>query len=345
MNFVELNRSFVPLRKDQEPSLDLGRIWGRKIGGWLDWSDLLKLRRVVLLAEALSGKSEEFRNQSKCLNTQDKTAFYLRIEELADQGFGAALDADAARKFDSWCAAVEDGWFFLDSIDEARLNRKSFESALKRFARELDTALERAHVFISCRVTDWKGPEDRTTIEQWLPAWESALSTSGPDDDSALLDPIFNKNSKATRISSATEKKPHELLVVQLVPLSSDQYRSLATTSGVTDLEAFVSGIRRNGLDDFAERPGDLLDLAAYWKDNRQFGAFAEMIEHSITRKLKERDTHRPDNETLSLADAREGAARLAAAHSHSENHLPCVLRIMIPTPALASAHWMQRSF
>jgi hypothetical protein len=243
MNFVELNRSFIPLREDQEPSLDVGRVWGRKIGGWLEWSDLRERRRVVLLAEASSGKSEEFRNQEKCLNTEGMAAFYLRIEELADQGFGAALDADAGRKFDGWRAAAGDGWFFLDSIDEARLNRKSFDSALKRFARELDTALERAHVFISCRITDWKGPEDRATIEQWLPAWETAASTSRPDDDSALLDPIFNEDSRTRRNAAVVEKKPHELLVVQLVPLSTDQYRVLAATSGITDLNSFISGI------------------------------------------------------------------------------------------------------
>ena len=40
MAFVELNRSFFPLLKDQEPGLDFGRAWGRKLGGWLEWSDL-----------------------------------------------------------------------------------------------------------------------------------------------------------------------------------------------------------------------------------------------------------------------------------------------------------------
>jgi hypothetical protein len=314
MNFVELNRSFVPLRKDQEPILDVDRIWGRKVGGWLEWRDLRQRRRVVLLAEASSGKSEEFRNQEKCLNAEGMAAFYLRIEELADQGFGAALDARAARKLDSWRVGTKDGWFFLDSIDEARLNRKSFESALKRFARELDTALERAHVFVSCRVTDWKGPKDRATIEQWIPAWEAIVSPGGTDDNSALLDPIFKKDDKTIRNTSAPEKRPHELLVVQLVPLSSEQYRVLAAAAGVTDLDALVSGIMRNGLDDFAERPGDLLDLATYWKDHREFGAFAEMIEHSITRKLREPDAHRADSDVLSLTDARQGAARLASA-------------------------------
>ena len=38
------------------------------------------------------------------------------------------------------------------------------------------------------------------------------------------------------------------------------------------------------------------------------------MLEHSIARKLIERDPHRPDNEAISLEDAREGAERLAGA-------------------------------
>jgi hypothetical protein len=54
MAFVELNRSFLPLHKDQEPSLDFSRIWGRKLGGWLEWKDLQERQRVVLLAEASS---------------------------------------------------------------------------------------------------------------------------------------------------------------------------------------------------------------------------------------------------------------------------------------------------
>ena len=313
MAFVELNRSFLPLHKDQEPSLDFGRIWGRKFGGWLEWKDLHERQRVVLLAEASSGKSEEFKNQVKQLNAQGHASFYLPIEELADQGFEAALDRAAAKRFEDWSNGTGTAWFFLDSIDEARLNRKSFDSALKRFARELGTGIERARIFISCRVSDWNGPKDRDAIAEWLPAWEVA-ETSAASDESALLDPIFNKKQKSTRRSETAEKKPNELLVIQLIPLSTEQYRALAKQSGVTDLDGFVAGINRHGLEAFAERPGDLLDLADYWKTHRQFGRFAEMVEHGITRKLRERDTHRSDNQTLSLAQAREGATRLAAA-------------------------------
>ena len=121
MAFVELNRSFFPLLKDQEPSLDFGRAWGHKLGGWLEWTDLRERRRVVLLAEASSGKSEEFRNQVKQLNAEGKTAFYLPIEELADQGFEAALDTGAATRFEKWTNGSGRSLVFLDSIDEARL--------------------------------------------------------------------------------------------------------------------------------------------------------------------------------------------------------------------------------
>ena len=149
MSFVELNRCFVPIGKDQEPSLDIGHHWGRKVGGWLEWSDLREYQRVVLLAEASSGKSAEFRNQADKLSGEGHFAFCVRIEELADQGFETALDPNAAKMFEQWRNGTGQGWFFLDSVDEARLNRKRFETALKRFARDLDLSLERARVFIS----------------------------------------------------------------------------------------------------------------------------------------------------------------------------------------------------
>ncbi|HUB63196.1 MAG TPA: hypothetical protein VL996_01915 [Methylocella sp.] len=315
MDFVELDRSFVPLSKDQEPSLDVGRLWGRKIGGWLSWKDLLSHRRVVLLAEASSGKSEEFRHQTDQLNAENRPAFYVRIEELADQGFESALDLDSAKKFEQWRVANNSGWFFLDSIDEARLNRKSFETALKHFKRDLGESFAHAHILISCRVTDWKGREDHATISRWLPAWDSAVPlTSNEEGHNALLDPIFLKKSRTSKRQQSPELKPNELIVVQLVKLSSDQYRALAVAAGVKDVDAFVSGIEQNALEEFTERPGDLLDLAYYWISHERFGTLAQMTAHAVERKLKELDAHRPDNEALSLTKAVEGAERLAAA-------------------------------
>src|SRR5262245_39142084 len=125
--FVELRRSFVRIGRDQEPNFEIGRVWGRKIGGWMEWPELHEHRRVVLLAEASSGKSAEFRNQSDTLHATGHPAFFVTIEELADHGFEAALEPDRAQAFARWRVGRNDGWFFLDSLDEARLNRKSFE--------------------------------------------------------------------------------------------------------------------------------------------------------------------------------------------------------------------------
>jgi len=192
MKFVDLNRYFIPVAKDVELHFEFLHYWEQKAAGWLDWNDLRGHRRVVLLAEASSGKSAEFRNHAEKLCTEGHSAFYLRIEELADQGFEAALDGNSAKIFKQWRGGASEGWFFLDSVDEARLNRKSFETALKRFNRDLDQSLERARVFVSCRVSDWKGTEDRALIERFLPSWERPEDTSSNNSEhAALLDPIF----------------------------------------------------------------------------------------------------------------------------------------------------------
>ena len=318
MHFVDLKRCLVPIGKDQETNLDIGRIWGRRFANWLDWSDLLEHRRVVLLAEALSGKTEEFRHQAEALIAQGKAAFFVRIEDLADDGFEAALDRLASQAFEHWRdgRASEEAYFFLDSVDEARLNHKSLEKALRRFARELDPGLERAYIYVSCRVSDWKGSDDRAAVERLLPVRERPTPPRPENDESALLGPIFGANSetRGARAAREPERKLDTLLVVQLVPLTAEQRRALAEAAGVARPESFVEAIERNGLDALADRPGDLLDLAEYWKERGRFGSLAEMTEHGVVRKLAERDTHRSDSSDLSSEKARAGAERLAAA-------------------------------
>lgn len=336
MPFIELNRSFVPVSKDKEPVLDAG-IWGRKYLGWLGWPDLLKRRRVVLLAEALSGKSEEFRGQQSQLQSQGKVAFFVRIEELADQSFEAALDPQEVKQFETWMKGSDEAYFFLDSIDEARLNQKSFDTALKRFAGVLGDSSPRARVFISCRVTDWKGEKDRTLVDRILPSREIPSLTEEAGEDDPLLDPIFNKDSKnQTEKQKKIEAVPNELLVVQLVALDSDQCRLLAQSCEVSDLDAFMHGIQEGNFDAYTERPGDVIDLAVYWKSHGRFGRLEEMVEYNISRKLSEEDAHRSDNDILSAADARFGAERIAPALTFTKTF---TLRApgYDPDPSLAS--------
>lgn len=312
-DYIELKRNFVPVAQDAEPDLSIGPLWGRKYGGWLDWAEVLDHARVVLLAEAQSGKTEEFKHAALGLRDGGHPAFYATIEQLAEGHF--SLSPPERTLFDSWKKGSGHAWFFLDSVDEARLNRKRFDDALRQLAAEVATELDRATVLISCRVSDWKGKSDRRTILDILPVPPPPpLPVPGPvdDRDAALLDPIFEHKSEQSKKEEQKKKKP-DLLVIRLVPLSDEQRRIFAQANGIRDLDKFMEAIERQGLDALAERPGDMLELIQYWLEHNQFGTLTAMTEAAVNAKLSEPDKYRPDNAALSLAKAREGAERLAA--------------------------------
>jgi hypothetical protein len=312
--YIELKRNFVAVAEDVEPNLAIGALWGRKYGGWLDWPEVLDHARVVLLAEAQSGKTEEFKHAAAGLVEGGHPAFYATIEQLADRRFN--LSPAERTLFDTWKAGSERAWFFLDSVDEARLNRKKFDDALRQLVAEVGTERGRASVFVSCRVSDWKGKSDRQTILDILPIPKPAPAAApvpAGDRDAALLDPIFERK-EPKQAKREEEKKKPDLLIVQLVPLTDEQRRVFAQASGIHDVDAFVDAIERQGLDVLAERPGDLLELAQYWISHKQFGTLSAMTEAAVNTKLNEPDKYRPDNSDLPLAKAREGAERLAAA-------------------------------
>ncbi|MDD1531001.1 hypothetical protein C7U92_28255 [Bradyrhizobium sp. WBOS7] len=315
--YVDLKRSFVPVADDAEPELAIGHLWGRKYGGWLDWPDVLNHPRVVVLAEAQSGKTEEFKNTTAELRDRGTPAFYATIEQLAEGRLN--LSPPQRALFESWKAGAEPGWFFLDSVDEARLNRKKFDDALHYLAAEIGAALARASILVSCRVSDWKGKSDRQTILDILPVPPPPPAPAPPpavDPDAALLDPIFEREEpeKPKRTEKGEKKKPDDLLVIRLVPLTDEQRKAFALAKGVRDVDAFMAAIDRQGLDVLAERPGDMLDLIQYWADHNKFGTLTTMTEAAIEAKLREPDRYRPDNTDLAPAKARAGVERVAAA-------------------------------
>jgi hypothetical protein len=316
VEYVDLKRSFIPVGKDAEPDLTIGRAWGHKLGGWLQWSDLLDHQRVVLLAEASSGKSAEFKHTAAALCGNGASAFYSTIEQLAAGrlGFGQAEQ----ELYDRWKSGSDHAWFFLDSVDEARLNQKKFDDALRSFSVQIGPALSRISVLVSCRASDWKGNSDRSTILDILPIPKKTPIAVPPEDpDAALLDPIFDRDKREAARNAPEENKKEDkpdVLVVQLVPLSDDQRRLLAQACGITDIDAFIAAIELQGLDVLSERPGDVIDLAQYWSRKGKFGTLSSMTEHTVITKLNEPDKYRPDNSALPFVRARLGAERLAAA-------------------------------
>ncbi|CAN7686523.1 hypothetical protein [Mesorhizobium sp. LjNodule214] len=318
MSFVELNRWFAPVQKDREvdPDFDFIRFWGPTTYGWLDWEKLLTHRRVVVLAEASSGKTEEFRNRTSLLGSDGKAAFYVRVEELVDQGLEGALGFDDAIRFEQWKAGTDAGWFFLDSVDEARLNRKSFATALKRFAKDCASALDRAHVYVSCRAFIWDDRDDRRAIEEHIrPASKRPEVIRLEDKEKKLLAPIFDDGN--TDRNSSDQSQPSnifEQLVVRLVPLNRQMAADLAARHGAVDAPEFSKAIDIAGLENMAQRPGDVLDMVAYWLEHRQLGSVAQMTEFSVQRKLLETNQTHARLTDIRLDRARLSAERLAAA-------------------------------
>lgn len=324
MGYIDLDRSFVPIKKGEEPRVDLNTQQGRSYGGWLDWSALLKHQRVVLLAEAGCGKTTEFRHQAERLREAGDVAFFARIEDLQD-GISRALEIGTSAGFAAWKDGEGVGYFLLDSVDEARLGRKRLDKALRCLAEDIgNPALSRAHIFISCRASDWRGDEDPATFEERLPltAAPPARSASPTKPNSpfpkAYILPLRNENGAQREKAEAgdagnTRKTSAALLVVRLAPLDTVQQRLFIKRKGVQNPDYFMDCLCRRQLEALAQRPGDLQSLVDYWADNGTFDSLSTMLEVAIKVRLTEINLDRPKIGDVSPEKARQGAERLAA--------------------------------
>jgi hypothetical protein len=305
---IDLDRKFWPVEADKENDPENIRVMAAYgLGQQLSWEDLLKKNRAVILAEPGTGKTEEFQAITKRLRKDSKPAFFCRIEllyELAE--IQNSLDIGTAEEFDKWLAGQREGYFFLDSVDEARLtSRSAFDIALRRFSNTIGESLNRTKIFVSCRVSNWWATADRSLFLKHLPVPE--IPTIQDDEgasDEAEMPP------DRTVVSDEKEDQ----IVFQLAPLNNIQIQDFAAQKGVKDTNDFVGAIERADAEIFAERPQDLLDLIAYWRSNGSLGRHATMLDFNIQKKLEERNPDRDDLRPLSVDDAQLGAERLAAA-------------------------------
>ena len=317
MKHVELNREFVSVKKKDNIDSDFHNYRGFDHKEFLSWEDLLSKKRVILLAEASSGKTAEFKEITKKLQISEKAAFFVPIEELADEGFENSLNPNEIETFKKWKNSFEEGYFFLDSVDEARLNSKKFDRSLKKLSKIIFNTLGRSHIFVSCRVSDWKGHEDELTFEKLLPLPADKTVQAGKKDNdpkAALLEPLFKDREEKEAGGIKDEKEDDFLTKVRLLPLDTQRQQRLAESLGIKDSEKFSQAIWKNGLENLAERPGDLIELAEYWKAYKKFGSLYEMVENAVNQKLSEIDVFRPDSTILNPNKAREGAEKIAAA-------------------------------
>lgn len=293
--YVSLDRQFSLVPENNESEHDES-FYGFGLIGTEGWDDIEKKFRCVILAEAGAGKTEEMRQRAVVLSGQGKASFFIRIEDI-EADFYEAFEVGETSQFNQWLQSTEEAWFFLDSIDEARLeNPRVFEKALRKFARGIRSGAHRAHIILSSRPYSWRPREDRRLLNQILPFAElKAEEKSGTDDSSS--------DSKSA------------LTLYSLRPLDVNRIRKFSEDRQANDVNRLLQEIERADLWSLAERPFDLEGILAKWDDDGFLGGRLELLRHNIDRRLVDgHSDDRAQRKPLNIELARDGARRLAAA-------------------------------
>lgn len=293
--------SLVPKSEADSDERELRSIWSdRKRTGW---QELEEEFRCVILAEAGAGKSFEMEARAKYAEELGRAAFFIRIEDIED-GFETAFEVGSVDAFESWLNSQEEAWFFLDSIDEARLESpRAFEKAIKRFATRIKPAGQRAHVFISSRPYAWRARSDRDLLERYLPFKKPKSEEAG------------NKGSISEGIDTDEPVESESALQVYLLdPLDENGVRIFANHRGTPQVDRLIVDLQRANLMSMAARPFDLEGILAKWKCAQTLDGRLELLQHNIDLRLSEIDPGRAQRQPLNREKARDGARLLAAA-------------------------------
>jgi len=294
-DYIELDRQFRELGENVQPervALDSYTriLLGRDAG--LSWGDLLKRQLVVVLGEPGSGKTYEFRHKCEQVRADGEHAFFVRLDALTEESFEGALGPDRYAEFKEWQKTHDPATFFLDSVDEAKFRKTGdFYRGLDKFCEALGTeCLKQARILFSSRISEWQPHGDRSEVLSRFPQ---------PPPPRHAGD-----------VPGGQKDEP--ILVVHINPLDKERVDRYAKARGISNPNAFIDALDHQHLWEFARRPADVVDLFDYWQDHGQFGSLTEMIEYSITSKL--RPSQRDRDDPLSEQEARDGAEVLGAA-------------------------------
>ena len=318
--FVQLDRTFTLYAPDRDQEELAQQSYLEEVLGFrsrLTWNDIRRHGRVIILGEAGSGKTWEFEAQVDILSSVGEYAFFVRLEELAENRLLDILPNIDLARYQQWNNDSAAAFFFLDAVDESRLKSfHAFEQALRNFSRSVGPAVDRTRVVISARVTQWRGTADQMLVENYLSAMKGATSETdvraSPTSADAPEDTTDLVQRDDDRSEDEENQKPATLVVV-ITPLAAVDVQKFVANR-VDAPEKFVEAIDRRDAWEFVRRPSDVEDLIVYWNDHGTLGTLSELQEFAIGRKLEEQNPRLTSGDPLPPARAREGAETLAAA-------------------------------
>ena len=325
---IELDREFTKIDTDRVLH-DSYEYDGSKLL-WSDktkWVDILELPRVIILAEAGAGKTHEIRATTRRLRNQDKIAFFFRLEHLHSD-FDDAFEIGKYSEFVDWEKSSKSAWFFLDSVDEARLGSPhQYEKAIRLFSRKLGSNMQRAKIYLTSRVSEWRAKSDLNHFKEKLPFVEIKGSSRPEDQEESL---VFSEGAQKLSDISALKEDTKEVffepVVYTLSPLTNEQIRIYAHALHVDDVDQFVIAIQKADATDFTTRPLDLEELIQFWKKHKKIANRKELLESNVESRLSEKDIERGQARPLSSDEAMKGIQIIAAATTFQK-----VYRIIVP--------------
>lgn len=308
MATIRLNRQFYEWKNDTDRlAQSRYRVAAGLSDGLLNWSDLIEKRRVVILAEAGSGKTEELTEQARQQTAAGRFAIYATVQDVGRDGLDKALRLTDRQRLHDWRNSTEPGWFFLDSIDEAKLDNIRLERALRQIAEAIAGGESRAHIVLSGRHTDWEFARDAKRLNDELP-----LPHDGPAEPLPTLETLVRR---VIRHEKRPEPPPAETpLIVVMAQLDTEQVRTYAAAQNAPNLDGLIAAIETTNLWGFACRPLDLDWIVRYWRSHGRLGSFTAMIEVGLRERLQETDPERGRRDSLDAERARQGLERIGAA-------------------------------
>lgn len=304
MAFIPLNRRFHRWTEDHSFNVETMRLL-RHGGFSLDWAALLNAKRVVILAEAGSGKSTEFKEQHERLIQQGAFSFLATVTRVGQRDVESALSLQDRQRLVEWRNSGKPAWFFVDSVDEAKRAAVRFEDALRHIADSVLGAEGRAHVVLSGRHADWEFKRDLAALTNILPIHDLAAAPAAAPNE-LVIKALHRQKADATPI-----EKP---LVALMDPLDAAQVERYAIGKGVSNAREFLNEVEHSRLWTFASRPVDLDWLVRFWINKRSFDNLERMLDLCLSERLKETDRIRAGQMALDADLAMSALERIGAA-------------------------------
>lgn len=321
---IELQRTFGQYTEPQVEDTDVD--WHQYFSSSrrrLNWDDLQQNRVTVILGEAGIGKTAELQLQAQRMRASGRFSFFLPLNVLVAFDWDSAL-ADTLPSFEAWLNSSEDGFFYLDAVDETRLQTHTdFSRAVSAVRNALASNIARARIVISSRVTDWTVPDVQKTVTTYLlhpisqaisKARARSTHSEASDSNTQLGSHEVAQGGGSSRLQMPRENGD-ELFVVTLDALSTEDSRRCARHYKLEDEVGFWSAVEEGNYEFMASRPLDLQWMVKLWNQRKVLGTYAELIEANIVERLREpNDLYHHAKRSLAEARLREGATELAAA-------------------------------